>query len=297
MSGYRIPFSANIDNKFNCKSCGHLLRDAVQTLCGHLYCENCLLKMLEHERVLKEVKCLDQNCSSQIGNGGYFPDNHTRREILQITTPCLNKDTGCDWIGEVRSVEDHYKECEWRPVTCVNFGCNKDVPLNTLAKHQEEECPFRDVVCNFCNKAIKWADQANHSESCENLHVTCGNCGKENIQLCELKRHQDAKDGDCTQKECPYRDYGCEHCEKMDPKEFRAHLDADVVPHSLLVLPHQRGMNDHRMEANAAELSALKETLAADEKVIAEHEWALQSHYQEIRLLKEDMEKLKNSRG
>lgn len=49
MSGYRIPFSANIDDKFNCKSCGHLLRDAVQTLCGHLYCENCLLKMLEHE--------------------------------------------------------------------------------------------------------------------------------------------------------------------------------------------------------------------------------------------------------
>ena len=83
----------------------------------------------------------------------------------------------------------------------------------------------------------------------------------------------------------------------MDPKEFRAHLDADVVPHSLLVFPHQRGMNDHRVEANAAELSALKESLAADEKVIAEHDWALQSHYQEIRLLKEDMEKLKNSRG
>ena len=45
-------------------------------------------------------------------------------------------------------------------MTCVNSGCNKDVPLRTLAKHQEEECPFRDVVCNFCNKAIKWADQA-----------------------------------------------------------------------------------------------------------------------------------------
>ena len=49
MSGYRIPFSANIDDKFNCESCGHLLRDAVQTPCGHLYCENCLLKMLEHK--------------------------------------------------------------------------------------------------------------------------------------------------------------------------------------------------------------------------------------------------------
>ena len=34
MSGYRIPFSANIDDKFICKSCGHLLRDAVQTRCA-----------------------------------------------------------------------------------------------------------------------------------------------------------------------------------------------------------------------------------------------------------------------
>lgn len=41
--------------------------------------------------------------------GQYFPDNHTRREILQMTTPCLNKDTGCDWFGEVRSAEVRVK--------------------------------------------------------------------------------------------------------------------------------------------------------------------------------------------
>lgn len=34
----------------------------------------------------------------------------TREEkILQMITPCLNKDTGCDWIGEVRSAEVRVK--------------------------------------------------------------------------------------------------------------------------------------------------------------------------------------------
>lgn len=253
--------------------------------------------MLKHGGFFRSVKCLDENCSSVIGHDAYFEDAYVRREILQIITPCLNKDAGCEWRGEVRNAEEHNKECTCRPVTCSNAGCNENVPLSKLAQHQEEECQFRDVVCNSCNMAVKWADQAKHmNESCENIHITCGNCGKENIQLCELKRHQDAKDGDCTQKECPYRKYGCEHAVKMDPEEFRAHLGASIVTHSLLLLPQQRGASDHRGEATAAELSALRESLTADEVHIAEHDWALHSHYQMILNLKEDVEKLKGVR-
>ncbi|XP_022779686.1 TNF receptor-associated factor 6-B-like [Stylophora pistillata] len=90
----------------------------------------------------------------------YFEDAYVRREILQIVTPCLDKDASCEWIGEVRNAEDHYKERICRPVTCSNAGCSENVPLSTLAQHQEEECQFRDVVCNSCNMAVKWADQA-----------------------------------------------------------------------------------------------------------------------------------------
>ena len=33
------------------------------------------------------------------------------------------------------------------------------------------------------------------------------------LPLCsfQLNKHLDAKDGDCTQMECPYREYGCDH--------------------------------------------------------------------------------------
>lgn len=38
-------------------------------------------------------------------NCQYFPDNHFRREILDIITPCLYATSGCKWIGEIRSAE------------------------------------------------------------------------------------------------------------------------------------------------------------------------------------------------
>ena len=42
--GYRVPASdlKAIDDKFFCPSCGYILKLAVQTECGHLYCEECL---------------------------------------------------------------------------------------------------------------------------------------------------------------------------------------------------------------------------------------------------------------
>ena len=44
MPGYKVPLDdmAAVNEKFICPSCGLLLRDAVQTCCGHIYCEHCL---------------------------------------------------------------------------------------------------------------------------------------------------------------------------------------------------------------------------------------------------------------
>ena len=48
--------------------------------------------------------------------------------------------------------------CPCQPVACRNVGCNMSVPPNAIAQHQEEECPFRLVVCNWCNSSVKVAD-------------------------------------------------------------------------------------------------------------------------------------------
>ena len=34
-----------------------------------------------------------------------FADNFVRREILELETSCLNKDSGCIWQGKVKEVD------------------------------------------------------------------------------------------------------------------------------------------------------------------------------------------------
>ena len=47
MSGYKVSACdlAAIDQAYFCRSCGWVLRDAVQLTCGEHYCETCLLNM------------------------------------------------------------------------------------------------------------------------------------------------------------------------------------------------------------------------------------------------------------
>ena len=44
MPGYSLATSdkESIDPKYLCNSCGLLLREAMQTACGHFYCRSCL---------------------------------------------------------------------------------------------------------------------------------------------------------------------------------------------------------------------------------------------------------------
>lgn len=296
MPGFRLVGFAQIPAKYLCKSCGLLLREAVQTCCGHHYCKTCLLEILTHEPSSGSVKCLDESCNRPLGKNSYFDDNSFGREILNIVTLCLYKDAGCQWMDAVKNAEDHYRECNFKPTMCTNAGCNQNIPLCALAQHQEKECPFRNVVCHSCNSAIKWTEHASHV--CEYMHVTCPNCGKENIELRELNKHLDAKDGDCTQMECPYREYGCDHPERMDSVELKTHLDACVITHQLIFLRQYKrsSTNQHPCDVadTEAELGALKRSLVSAETCLLRHDWALSDHYQLIMHLRKDVEELKD---
>ena len=48
--GYNIPYAefVQISPAYICKSCGYVLRDAMQTPCGHHYCEPCINRIFEH---------------------------------------------------------------------------------------------------------------------------------------------------------------------------------------------------------------------------------------------------------
>ncbi len=67
------------------------------------------------------------------------------RDILSLKVWCDNSSNGCEWIGELRSLDKHLASCEFTLLPCPN-KCAKDGMViqllrKDLNKHINEECP------------------------------------------------------------------------------------------------------------------------------------------------------------
>jgi len=103
MPGYSLASSdqQSIGTKYMCNSCGLLLRDAMQTGCGHFYCSSCLVSLVKNGTV--KMTCLQDG--EEFLPNEVFPDNFMRREVQAFIVHCTFMDDGCKWKGEVRHLE------------------------------------------------------------------------------------------------------------------------------------------------------------------------------------------------
>jgi len=109
MPGYRLAGvdKINLPEKFFCSHCSELLRDAVQTNCGHLYCESCLEQLSKNATT--SFHCVkDGNVISNLKEQT-FKDECMRREIFALTVDCTFKNEGCTWRGKVQHFEEHLR--------------------------------------------------------------------------------------------------------------------------------------------------------------------------------------------
>lgn len=280
MPGHRVPFSdlAVIDQQFICLCCGYILRDAEQTVCGHLYCHTCLVEKRRHEN---PAVCTAPGCETSLEQMQCFPDEYVRREILNLNVTCFNKDSGCHWNGNLRIADEHEASCRHRPVPCKNGGCSRLIPLCNLQKHEEEECPHHQVQCEYCASQETQGGLQDHLTICPSVLVTCPNCGQGNIPRGQVKRHLDPLNGECPRKPCPFVTEGCSHDELMDQATLNKHLAEGLKVHFLLllrfmeakVLPSGEECGPPTMNSD------IKQDLIAAEAKIASHEWALNTHY------------------
>jgi hypothetical protein len=56
-----------------CSSCSGIIKDPVQTLCGHRYCKECLMKILQSDK-----KCTAEDCETSGGELDYDEENKTK---------------------------------------------------------------------------------------------------------------------------------------------------------------------------------------------------------------------------
>ncbi|XP_072115345.1 TNF receptor-associated factor 2-like [Mobula birostris] len=142
--GYVTNTSQGYDRKYYCGACGLLMRDPVQTECGHRFCEMC------HKTVLKELmmcpSCLrDKEIVESFSLATFekcFKDRAIAKEILNLEVSCLNQ--GCTWTGPLREREaEHKMTCEQGLRRCPFsvVGCKQLIPGQKIDEHMQNSVP------------------------------------------------------------------------------------------------------------------------------------------------------------
>ncbi|XP_027059293.1 TNF receptor-associated factor 3-like [Pocillopora damicornis] len=249
MPGYMLSTAEKqrLGSKYMCNSCGLLLRDAMQTTCGHFYCSSCLASLFRNGST--RMTCLQDQ--KEFLPNEVFPDNFMRREVQAFVVNCTFEDEGCNWKGEVRHLENHLSNCEFLKIPCVHPECGAQVKKSDLTQHLEKECKCRLETCGFCKKQIKLNKMKHHHETdCPAYPVVCQKCNKDGIPRAKLLQHQDPIMGDCdsVQGPCPFSQIGCSATEALTQKQRKEHLEKHNTFHTTLLLHYAIRMSKE-MEA------------------------------------------------
>ncbi|KAJ7355993.1 hypothetical protein OS493_027387 [Desmophyllum pertusum] len=98
--GMIFVFVDELSTGQTCSICLVAMRNPVQTMCGHRFCESCLLGTFRegHAQVCPQ----DRNPIPE--DGGFFRDVAWERDILSLRVKCKKSGRGCDWTGQLTSL-------------------------------------------------------------------------------------------------------------------------------------------------------------------------------------------------
>ncbi|KAL5487184.1 hypothetical protein EMCRGX_G019757 [Ephydatia muelleri] len=134
--------------KYLCVVCKFLLKDAVQTSCGHWLCQECAEDVFRAAASrLSPPRCPQSNCGEELESTdgcNYYPDRYVRKEILNMSVRCVHYAEGCLWTGIVSLLEGHLGSCEYVYQLCPS--CNARVII-TMVKQHESVCPKASQLC------------------------------------------------------------------------------------------------------------------------------------------------------
>ena len=165
-------------------------------------------------------------------------DKFHRRRMSLLKMRCPHKAEGCEWQGELRSLEQHLntnRECRYVDVDCP-YACGERVQRRSLEEHKSQRCPLRPFTCQYCNhKATHQEVTKEHWPVCKKYPLPCHNeCGEEEIERQHLKGH--------LEQTCPLEVIQCDFsyagCGAQLQRRFMpAHMKQGIKDHlSLLSL-------------------------------------------------------------
>ncbi|XP_050389494.1 TNF receptor-associated factor 2 [Patella vulgata] len=271
--GYNLEIFINKkpDEKFLCNKCELILREPVQSPCGHRYCQSCFKAICGHtDSQITCQACVKEDTVdldiSYLHKDKMYPDMAIKREMGKIQCKCVNQ--GCSWTGVFKNYMTHEIDCEFRGITCK--ACGKNIPESKMEDHLKTSCPKRKVRCENCNAEILFSDIKEHKKTCPKVSITCEACNKKLLREQLVKHTND----ECSKRiaPCPA---GCSDLIRYD--QLQTHIQKNVPLHLKYTLEATQQLArkiDERISALAApastslnnEIARLSERIAVIER-------------------------------
>ncbi|CAN8002466.1 unnamed protein product [Ixodes hexagonus] len=134
-----LQFQNPLPKVMICDLCGVACRSSVLADCEHTFCKECYVHRVidqGHPRCPFHQKDIDlDNVQTFV-----FTENDANNNPVH----CLNAHNGCDYLGPLSSLEDHYlKDCNFHKVNCSS--CKHPVLRMEMLGHIANRCPFREI--------------------------------------------------------------------------------------------------------------------------------------------------------
>ncbi|XP_008823805.1 TNF receptor-associated factor 3 isoform X3 [Nannospalax galili] len=167
--GYKEKFVKTVEDKYKCEQCRLVLCNPKQTECGHRFCESCMAALLSSS----SPKCTA--CQESIVKDKVFKDNCCKREILALQIYCRNESRGCAEQLALGHLLVHLKnECQFEELPCVRADCKEKVLRKDLRDHVEKACKYREATCNHCKSQVPMITLQKHEDTdCPCVVVSC----------------------------------------------------------------------------------------------------------------------------
>ena len=221
--GYDYQFFDKPSDMLLCKIC-HLpsKEPHLSVCCGHTFCKSCLdgIKQTKSYFQFNDVVC--PMCRSE--DFDTVANKQNERAIKNLRVFCTNKDKGCDWHGEINDISGHLGNsdgCQFEEVKCSN-DCDLMLQRQHLPSHIDNECPCRDVHCQYCSVVGQYRFIMNeHVDQCAKVPLPCPNsCGVDSILREDMEVHKTT---------CPFEEMECPNdCSKVLQRQFMTtHIETE----------------------------------------------------------------------
>ena len=253
--GYDFSFTKPVPEKLHCNICTKVLHDPHLTgCCGQHFCESCL------KHWFKKQKTTCPHCRQK--NFNHVLNKALKREIDDLEIQCTKQGLGCQWVGELSSLQTHLdsdKGCGYVEVKCSN-KCGAKMKRKEQKAHLERQCPLRKIHCQYCHYEDTYQTiTSKHYDECPHYPLPCPNkCGTTGIQRADMDNHRSRCELEPV--ECPFCEAGCKV--NVVRKEFDSHMSRNQQNHLLVLLgayqETKRELNDCQKELHRTKFKLLQ---------------------------------------